>query len=142
MKYVWLITLAVVGSALCWGNVSAQCVVGYGPPPGQPAAPCYIAPPQPVDNSEYAIQYAKELAAVHAYDREMKRRFDEEYAAANALGARGYEAQARAMILDTHDREQAWVDGLGEEEDAASKRAERIVDQKACARGERALCRW
>ncbi len=61
MKYVWLITLAVVGSALCWGSVSAQCVVGNGPPPGQPAAPCYIAPPQqPVSRAQACKELQQE----------------------------------------------------------------------------------
>ena len=142
MKYVWLITLAVVGSALCWGSVSAQCVVGDGPPPGQPAAPCYIAPPQPANNSEYNIQVAKEQAPVYAYYNAMQRQFKKEWAAADALAARGYTAQALAMEQDITMRQQQLDDALPNEELAASERAHRIVDQKACARGERALCRW
>ena len=103
------------------------------------------ARPQSVENDcrdEEGVIRAKEFSALSQRRNEAERLFKKEYADIEALSAQGYTAQAADMMRDWNNRYQLWADSLSAEIAAAADRAQRIVDQHACARGDRSNCRW
>lgn len=103
------------------------------------------ARPQSVENDcrdEDGVLHAKELSAMWQRRNETERRFKKEYADIERLFAEGYTAQAAGLMRDWNTRYQLWAASVSGEIEAAADRAQRILDDRACARGDRSKCRW